>query len=175
LIQGDGVMQGPVSALDSTRMLLRHDGFRRLCRARDLLGEAHETALSIADIAHQVDISPFHFIRQFEALFGATPHQFRIGSRLEQARRLLAGGHHSVTETCLEVGFSSLGSFSGLFTRRVGETPSAYQRRVRVMVQVPGAVGRELIPGCLTLMRHLPSSAFRSFREAEDPSRMSHS
>jgi transcriptional regulator GlxA family with amidase domain len=41
--------------------------------------------LSIADIARQVDVSPFHFIRQFEALFGATPHQFRIRSRLEHA------------------------------------------------------------------------------------------
>jgi AraC-like DNA-binding protein len=149
-------------------MLLRHDGFRRLCRARDLLSEVHEIPLSIADVARQVDISPFHFIRQFEALFGATPHQFRIQSRLEHAKRLLAGGHCSVTETCLEVGFSSLGSFSDLFTRRVGESPSAYQRRVRVMAQVPGAVARDLIPGCLSLMGHLPPSAFRSFREATD-------
>jgi AraC-like DNA-binding protein len=156
-------------------MLLKHAGFRRLCQARDLLAEVRETPVSIEDVARQVQISPFHFIRQFEAVFGATPHQFRIQSRLERARHLLASGQYSVTEVCLEVGFSSLGSFSGLFTRRVGETPSAYQRRVRVMAPVPGSVPRDLIPGCLSLMRHLPASAFRSFREAPGRPGVSHS
>ena len=119
-------------------MLLRHEVFRRLCRARDLLEEVPEDPVSIEDVAREVGISPFHFIRQFEAVFGLTPHQFRIQSRLDRARRLLAMGHHSVTDVCMEVGFSSLGSFSDLFTRRVGATPSAYQRRLRAMVQVPG-------------------------------------
>ena len=150
-------------------MFLKHDGFRSLCHARELLSEVQESPLSIADVAREVHISPFHFIRQFEAVFGSTPHQFRIQSRLERAKHLLAIGHYSVTDVCLEVGFSSLGSFSDLFTRRIGETPSAYRRRVRVMGQVPGSVPRDLIPGCLSLMRHLPPSAFRSFREASGP------
>jgi len=151
-------------------MLLRHEGFRRLCAARDLLREQREPSPSIADLASEVQISPFHFIRQFEAVFGVTPHQFRIQARLDAAKQLLARGHHSVTDVCMEVGFSSLGSFSALFTRRVGEPPSAYRRRVRSMVQVPGALPADLTPGCLTLMGRLPSSAFsdsvRSFREA---------
>src|SRR5687767_12403724 len=120
-------------------MLLRHEGLRRLCQARDLLREASEPSLSIVDVAREVQISPFHFIRQFEAAFGVTPHQFRIQTRLDFAKRLLAMGQHSVTDVCMEVGFSSLGSFSALFTRRVGETPSAYRRRVRMVSQVPGS------------------------------------
>ena len=151
-------------------MLLRHEGFRRLCRARDLLRELHEPAPSIADLAREVRISPFHLIRQFEAVFGVTPHQYRIQARLDAARHLLAMGQHSVTDVCMEVGFSSLGSFSTLFTRRLGESPSAYRRRVRTMVQVPGTLPADLTPGCLSLMGHLPLSAFatpiRSFREA---------
>lgn len=151
-------------------MLLRHEGFRRLCRARDLLRELREPSPSIADLAREVHISPFHFIRQFEALFGVTPHQFRIQNRLDAARHLLAMGHHSVTDVCMDVGFSSLGSFSTLFTKRIGEAPSAYRRRVRAMVQVPGTIPADLTPGCLTLMGRLPSSAFaapgRNFREA---------
>jgi AraC-like DNA-binding protein len=115
-------------------------------------------------------MSPFHFIRQFEAVFGVTPHQFRIQARLDLAKRLLALSDYSVTDVCMEVGFSSLGSFSTLFTDRVGEAPSAYRRRVRAMVQVPGTVPVVLIPGCLALMGRLPPSAFarpvRSFREA---------
>lgn len=151
-------------------MLLRHEGFRRLCRARDLLREPREPSPSIVDLAREVQISPFHFIRQFDAVFGVTPHQFRIQARLDAAKHLLAAGQHSVTDVCMEVGFSSLGSFSSLFTERIGEAPSAYRRRVRAMVQVPGVVPAALTPGCLLLMGRLPPSAFgppvRSFREA---------
>jgi AraC-like DNA-binding protein len=142
-------------------MLLRHEGFRRLCRARDLLRDAREPAPTIEQLAREVHISPFHFIRQFEAVFGTTPHQFRIASRIELAKTLLAGGAYSVTDVCMEVGFSSLGSFSTLFAHRVGETPSAYRRRIRTLVSVPGRA-IQLTPGCLSLMAALPASAFRS-------------
>ena len=144
-------------------MLLRHDAFRRLCRARDLLVEVTDAPLRVEDVAKAVGISPFHFIRQFESVFGLTPHQFRIQSRLDEARRLLARGEHSVTDVCMEVGFSSLGSFSDLFTRRTGSTPSAYRRRVRAVVQVPGAFPLVLAPGCLSLMAGLPPEAFSQF------------
>src|SRR5437868_594365 len=150
-------------------MPLRRDAFGRLCRARDLLAEVREERLSIQDIAREARISPFHFIRQFEALFGLTPHQFRIQSRLDNARRLLAMGQHSVTEVCLEVGFESLGSFSDLFKRRVGTTPSAYQRSARVRVRAPGALPQPLFPGSLSLMGSLPPWPFRNFREARAP------
>jgi AraC-like DNA-binding protein len=159
-----------ISARLNISMLLRHAGFLRLCRARDLLVEPSELPLSIAAIARDAQMSTSHFIHHFEALFGCTPHQFRIGARIDQARRLLAGSGLSVTEVCMEVGFSSLGSFSSLFLRRVGETPSAYRRRVRAMVAVAGVPAPQapldLFPGCLTLMAHLPSSAESIFREA---------
>jgi AraC-like DNA-binding protein len=151
-------------------VLLKPDVFRGLCRARDLLHEVPERPLSVEEVAREAGISPYHFIRQFETVFGSTPHQFRIQSRLDLARRLLAAGGHSVTEVCVEVGFSSLGSFSDLFTRRVGETPSGYRRRARAMITVPGKLPRALFPGCLSLMGSLPPSAFRSFREASSPS-----
>jgi AraC-like DNA-binding protein len=146
-------------------MLLSTNTLRRLCQARDLLREVREDPLSIEAVAREIRMSPYHFIRQFEAVFGDTPHQFRIQSRLELAKRLLADGD-SVTDVCLEVGFSSLGSFSYLFARRVGVPPSAYQRRVRPLVHVPAAVPHALFPGCLSLMAALPAGAFRSFREA---------
>jgi AraC-like DNA-binding protein len=139
-------------------MLLAPDTFRRLCTARDLLTEVPEQPLSIKDIARQARISPFHFIRQFEALFGLTPHQFRIQSRLHRAKILLVKGH-PVTDVCMEVGFDSLGSFSALFARRVGASPSAYQRRSRVLIHRPEAI----FPGCLSLMGLLPPDAFSQF------------
>lgn len=145
-------------------MLVARAAFLRLCRARDALAAAADDdgpGPTIRAVARAVRISPFHFIRQFEALFGSTPHQFRIRARLDAAKRLLAAGRLSVTEVCMQVGFSSLGTFSDLFARRVGETPSGYQRRLRA---APDA-----FTGCFALMGGLPPDAFRAqrnFREA---------
>jgi AraC-like DNA-binding protein len=144
----------------NVRMALDADAFRRLCRARELLCERCERTPSVREVARATGMSHFHFIRQFEAVFGATPHQLRIRSRLDRAKQLLALGQHSVTEVCFEIGFESLGSFSVLFARRIGEPPSAYRRRVRRMVAVPGTLPAEAFPGCLSLMRYFPADAF---------------
>jgi AraC-like DNA-binding protein len=132
----------------------------RLCEARARLRVDQDARLDV--IAREACVSPFHFIREFESLFGETPHQSRITARLDQARILLARGEHSVTEVCMELGMSSLGSFSDWFVKRTGVAPREYQRRARVMV----AGGIEVFPGCLSLMGRLPADAFRNFREA---------
>lgn len=137
---------------------------RRLSRAREWL-ESLDASPAIADVAREAGISPFHFIRLFEAAFGVTPHQYRVGTRIAEARRLLATGQ-PVTDVCMAVGFSSLGSFSASFARRVGQAPSVYQRRIRTVVQVPADFDRVFFPGCVTLLGLLPQDAFRNFREA---------
>jgi transcriptional regulator GlxA family with amidase domain len=128
------------------------DALVRLCRARDMLRDVHDRTVTIDEVARLAEMSPFHFIRQFSGLFGDTPHQARIKARLDRARNLLVSGDRSVTEICMEVGFSSHGSFSALFARRLGVPPSEYRRRARSMVAVPGAAAVHLFPGCLSLM-----------------------
>ncbi len=120
-----------------------------LCEARDRICELSPDAPSVQDIATTAGLSTGLFIRQFAALFGETPHQMRIRVRLERAKQLLASGEISVTQACFEVGFSSLGSFSTLFRRKTGMTPSEYRERHQ---------GEDLRPGCLTLMGALPKS-----------------
>jgi AraC-like DNA-binding protein len=137
-------------------MLVDRRAFRRLVQARELLATDDRP---VREVATAVAISPYHFIRQFEAVFGITPHQFRTERRLAHAKRLLARGT-SVTEVCMEVGFSSLGSFSTLFARRVGIPPSAYRRAYQVTTRL------QLVPGCMGLLGELPADAFRNFREA---------
>ena len=143
-------------------MVLKPEMFRSLCRARDLLGEVEE-GLPVEEVARAVAISPFHFIRRFEAVFGVTPHQFRTRRRLDRAKQLLSAGGHSVTEVCMEVGFSSLGSFTELFKRRVGASPLAYRRRVWALGGTPAAALQILTPGCFTLMGRLPAAACSQF------------
>src|SRR5687767_15142036 len=118
--------------------MLKHHALVRLCRSRELLRQSLGGTLGLADVAHHSGMSEYHFIRQFAALFGVTPHQYRLQARLERAKQLLAGGEHSVTEVCMAVGFSSLGSFSDLFTRRVGIAPREYRRQVRTLCSLGG-------------------------------------
>lgn len=121
----------------------------RLCQARDLLADVRSPDVSIGAAARQASLSSCHFIRRFAAVFGETPHQFRTRERLIAAQRLLARGH-CVTEVCLEVGFSSLGSFSALFARKVGASPARYQRSLRSCVFIPDWTPHP--PSCLLLM-----------------------
>jgi AraC-like DNA-binding protein len=65
--------------------------------------------------------------------------------RIERAKALLRRGDLSVTEVCLEVGCTSLGSFSARFTQLVGETPTAYRARDHgALASVPGCVAKDL-------------------------------
>jgi AraC-like DNA-binding protein len=121
----------------------------KLSRGREVLAEVGSRNISVRDAAREAGLSPFHFIRRFEAVFGETPHQFRTRERLAAAQRLLARGR-SVTDVCLDVGFSSLGSFSALFTRKIGISPAAYRRSLRCSVYVPDWIPHP--PSCLLWM-----------------------
>jgi len=124
----------------------------RLCRARDALTEEHDRPRSVHDIAREAGMSTGQLIRLFASVFGETPHQRRIAARIARAKHLLALGDLPVTAVCLEVGFSSLGSFSSLFAQRVGVPPSVYRRQARALVTVPADLSRALAPGCFSLM-----------------------
>ena len=118
------------------------------CRARALL---RSSGVTVREAAARTRLSPFQFIRRFRAIFGDTPHQLRIAARIERARRLLALTDRPLTDVCFDVGFASLGSFSALFARRVGMSPTAYRARVRAATPAHDRVAT-LYPGCLSLM-----------------------
>jgi AraC-like DNA-binding protein len=97
-------------------------------------------------------MSQYHFIRLFKAVFGETPKQCQLRARLERAKHLLMLTETSVTDICMEVGFSSLGTFSTVFARRLGVSPSTYRKSSRSLGTVPGRMPKQLIPGCFSLM-----------------------
>ncbi|HLC03290.1 MAG TPA: helix-turn-helix transcriptional regulator [Anaerolineales bacterium] len=136
--------------------MLHKDVLISLCQARDMLRDTGDGTLSVQDVAREVGMSPFHFIRLFKAVFGETPKQCQLRARLERAKVLLMMTEASVTDICMEVGFSSLGTFSYVFARRVGVAPSAYRAAARSMMKVPGETPKQLIPGCLSLMSGSP-------------------
>jgi AraC-like DNA-binding protein len=100
-----------------------------LRRARDLIDREYARPLDVSALARAALMSTAHFSRQFRATYGETPYSYLMTRRIERAKLLLRRGDLSVTEVCLEVGCTSLGSFSARFTELVGETPTAYRAR----------------------------------------------
>ncbi len=116
-----------------------------LRRARDLMDREYARPLDVAALARAALMSSAHFSRQFRAAYGETPYSYLMTRRIERAQALLRGGELSVTEVCLAVGCTSLGSFSARFTQLVGETPTAYRARDHgALASVPGCLARDL-------------------------------
>ena len=98
-----------------------------LRRARDLMDREYARPLDVAAIARAALMSPGHFSRRFHEAYGETPYAYLMTRRIERAKALLRDRELSVTEVCLAVGCTSLGSFSARFTEIVGRPPSAYR------------------------------------------------
>lgn len=88
----------------------------------------YASPLDVPALAATAAMSDGHFSRSFREAFGETPYGYLMTRRIERAKALLRRGDLSVTEVCIEVGCTSLGSFSSRFTELVGMSPSAYRR-----------------------------------------------
>ena len=116
---------------------------RHLLRARDLADARFQEPLQVADLARAAGLSPAHFSREFRRAFGEPPHAYLLTRRLERAAALLRATDRSVTDICLSVGLSSIGSFTSSFTRTFGVSPSRYRDRY------PAAAQHALVPACV--------------------------
>jgi transcriptional regulator GlxA family with amidase domain len=85
--------------------------------------------LDVPTLARIACVSEAHFIRTFRAAFGETPNRYLQRRRVERAMFLLRSTDRSVTDICMDIGFSSLGTFGRVFRELVGEPPSSYRRR----------------------------------------------
>ena len=111
---------------------------QRLGRARDFIDHCYDHPLNLDQISEKACFSRYHFLRLFRQAFNKTPHQYLIERRIEKAKELLGDDELRVTDVCFEVGFQSLGSFSTLFHKTVGQAPVTYRERVQAKRQVPG-------------------------------------
>jgi AraC-like DNA-binding protein len=114
-----------------------------LRRARDLMDREYAKPLDVPAMARTALMSPSHFARQFRAAYGETPYNYLMTRRIERAKALLRRGDLTVTDVCMEVGCTSLSSFSTRFTELVGESPSTYRARCHdVGADVPACVAK---------------------------------
>lgn len=119
-------------------------GLRQLRRAKDLMDRDWAQPLDLTVLAARSGYSRYHFVRRFRAAYGQTPGQYLCRRRIERAQELLGSANLTVTEVCMLVGFSSLGTFSRRFKEQVGVAPTEFRRQAR-------AAGPAPIPGCFVL------------------------
>ena len=126
-----------------------------LRRARDLADRSYAEPLDLDELAAAAGVSKYHFLRCFAATYGKTPAQYLAERRIERAQDLLRATNLTVTEVCMLVGYTSLGSFSSRFRALVGVSPSAYQAKFAER-------GAPRIPGCFVFMHGLSDRAGNS-------------
>src|ERR1700753_244138 len=114
---------------DNGVMSANLDELRRLRRARDRMDREYAQPLDVPALARTALMSTAHFSRRFREADSETPDSYLMTRRIERAKALLRRGDLSVTEVCVAVGATSLGSFSARFTELVGESPPAYRSR----------------------------------------------
>ena len=118
------------------------ENLAHLRRARDLIDREYAKPLDVPTMAAKALMSPAHFSRRFRAAYGETPYSYLMTRRIERAMALLREGA-SVTDACMAVGCTSLGSFSSRFAEIVGETPTAYRGREHDAVKaMPACVAK---------------------------------
>jgi AraC-like DNA-binding protein len=121
---------------------------RRMLRARDAIDRAYGHPLDITELAQVASVSEAHFIRTFRATFGETPHRYLQRRRVERAMFMLRETEKSVTNICLDAGFTSLGTFSRTFRDIIGMSPTEYRDRQDVIA----------LPTCFVMQWTRPSS-----------------
>jgi AraC-like DNA-binding protein len=114
----------------------------QLRRARDRIDRDYAQPLDVPAMARTALMSPAHFSRKFRSAYGETPYSYLMTRRIERAKALLRQGQ-SVTDTCVAVGCTSLGSFSSRFTEIVGVSPSRYRHRDHRDLEV--------VPSCVSM------------------------
>lgn len=130
--------------------LLHEDVLVRIARARQRVHDELAEPLDVATLAREACLSEKHFSRVFAQVYGTTPGRYLSQARIARAKSLLARGT-PVTDTCLRVGFSSLGSFSTRFAAETGRSPRAFQRELRAFGSVPARLTALYVPMCFLL------------------------
>lgn len=138
----------------------------RLENVRNSIAETLDERLTLATLADQAFLSPFHFQRTFFRVYGETPHEFLTRQRIDLAKKLLAENQLSISEICIAVGFQSLGTFSDRFRRLTGLSPTEYRRRLIFHFAYAPVRSHRFIPYCFVSPGVISSN--RKIEEATD-------
>ena len=101
-----------------------------VARARSFIAEHADEELSLATVAHVVNMSATYFSQKFKEMTGINFVEYVARTRVEKARNLLLNPNRRVSEVAFEVGFQSLSQFNRAFKKVVGEAPRDYRAKL---------------------------------------------
>jgi AraC-like DNA-binding protein len=100
-----------------------------LDRALELMREQLAEPLTLEQLARAAGLSPFHFLRRFQARHHATPHRMLMALRLFRAKALLAAGQ-APASVAAAVGLVDQAHLTRRFAGMYGVTPARYQAQL---------------------------------------------
>lgn len=99
----------------------------------EFINDSIETNFTLENLASNVNLSKYHFLRMFKKEFGLTPHAFIINERLNRANKLIQSGL-AISEASIQVGFNDQSHFSRNFKKYFGYTPSYLQKNSNIII-----------------------------------------
>jgi len=126
--------------------------YRRIVKAKLFIDDNYAHNIDLDHISDEAFFSKFHFIRLFKKTYAKTPHQYLTFVRIEKSKLLLQTAI-PISEVCYAVGFDSVSSFTGLFKRLTGQTPSTYQQEYRRIQEEIKTAPLKHIPNCFAEMK----------------------
>ena len=125
--------------------------YRRIVQAKLYIDKFYAEKIDLSNISDEAHFSKFHFIRLFKSVYGKTPHQYLTKVRIDIAQQLLKQ-EKTVSEVCFLVGYDSVSTFSGLFSKTVGKTPSEFFNNNRQRKNEIQAKPLSFVPKCYAFM-----------------------
>ncbi|HWO02091.1 MAG TPA: AraC family transcriptional regulator [Blastocatellia bacterium] len=100
----------------------------RVTRSLRMIENHPEASLTLAKLAREARLSPYHFLRTFESLTGVTPHRYILRARLREAAMRLAVEPTRILDIALDCGFGDVSNFNHAFRAEFNVSPRAYRR-----------------------------------------------
>ncbi len=101
----------------------------RVTRVLRAIDDRPDAPSSLATLARESRLSPYHFLRTFERLTGVTPHQYVLRARLRAAATRLVTEPRKVIDVAFDSGFGDVSNFNRAFRAEFGASPRSYRRK----------------------------------------------
>lgn len=101
--------------------------YEHIAKAIEYISQNYAQPITLTDTANAVHLSPNHLSKLFPEVSGNTFLDYLTNIRIKKAKELLANTDIPVTYIAFDCGFGSFSSFSRIFKKQNGCTPSAYR------------------------------------------------
>ena len=129
-------------------MPIAPDVYKKIVTAKLYIDDSFQERIDLDRLSRQACLSRYHFHRLFRQIYRVTPHQYLTRKRIEEAQKSLAANELTITEICNDVGFESIGSFSTLFKKEIGQAPASYRSQARQKQEQTRTHPASFIPHC---------------------------